>query len=78
MYETIISFLMLYGIKSIVVAKIIEGIGAALPTPLRGMFRSLLTYEVIRSGKIAIVGVPIVITVEMVFGFIIGRALFGF
>ena len=69
---------MLYGIKSIVVAKIIEGIGAALPTPLRGMFRSLLTYEVIRSGKIAIVGVPIVITVEMVFGFIIGRALFGF
>ena len=78
MYETIISILMLYGIKSIVVAKVIEVIGAALPTPLRGMFMSLLTYEIIRSGKIAIVGIPVVITVEMVFGFIIGRALFGF
>ena len=78
MYETIISLLMLYGIKSLVVAKIIEGIGAARPTPVRGMFRNLLTYEIIGFWKIAIVGVPVAITVEMILSFIIGRALFSF
>ncbi len=78
MIEWLTTVILTFGLKSYFVAKTIELIGAILPTPLRGLFRSLLKYEVIHLGKIALIGVPVSITIEVVFGFLIGQALFAF
>lgn len=78
MIEWLTAIILMYGIKSLIISKIIEAVGTVLPTSLRRYFLWLLRYEIIRLGKIAIPGVPLIITGEMILGFIIGHALFGF